>query len=239
MNKEMKYLLYLFIKIKEQGYIKNIKNSPNGAGITFESNLKKNLDNCPFPDFKGLEIKTKNIYSKQKVHLICIEPDMMFDTYKLTKEFGYLPKGKNKKFFYLEINALEKIRYIHNYFQLYVDDTNQRIVLLIFDAKRNLINNSVTWSYSEMRERLKVKLSTLAFITYFKSKKSTEEYYYYNRLTFYKNINFNKFLNAIKNGLITIKFTINVDINNDKIKNHGTEFSINKENLEYIFDIKC
>ncbi|MDE6284501.1 MAG: hypothetical protein K2M17_02025, partial [Bacilli bacterium] len=60
----------------------------------------------------------------------------------------------------------------------------------------------------------------------------------YTRLTFYQDINFEKIIWAIKSGIITIKFGINVNVVTDKIKNHGTSFCISPEHLYLLYKEK-
>lgn len=236
MTNEMRHFLAKFINIRNMGYIKRSKGGVNGAGLTFEECISKKLDNCPFPDFIGIEIKVKGQFSKQKINLICIEPDFLFSTYNLAKDYGYKPKDKDKKFFYLEVCTTKKIRYIKYYFQLQVDDKNEKINLLIFNNGGKLVANNVSWSFQDMIGRVYIKLHTLAFITYYKKIIDDEEYYLYNHLQYYKNINFDKFIQAIKDGVISIKFTININTVTDKIKNHGTAFAIDKKDLSKIYD---
>lgn len=238
MNEKMRYLLFLFINIRKKEYIKNISKKKNGAGNTLEKCLKKPGDNTPFPDFYGIELKVKSKTSKYKIRLTCIEPDYMFDTYKLVTKYGYLPKNKTIKYFYLEVNSIEKIQYIKHGFQLYIDEINEVIVLNIFNYKNKIIDNSINWSFSYIKTRLFIKLNTLALVHYAMKKIDNEEYYKYYSLEFYQNLNFNKFIQALKEGIITINFTININIETNKITNHGTAFSIKDTDIYKIYDNK-
>ncbi|MDE6284502.1 MAG: hypothetical protein K2M17_02030, partial [Bacilli bacterium] len=164
MNRSMRYFLHLFINIRKQGFIKNMKNGKNGSGLTFEKCLKKDLDNCPFPDFDGIEIKVRNQYSKFKLHLACVEPDFLFATYSLNEKYGYQPKEKDLRYFYLEADAIQKSRYLKHYFQLYVDELTEKIFLLVFDSDFNLVSNEIFWSFEAIKSRFLIKLNTLAVI---------------------------------------------------------------------------
>ena len=65
MNTQLKKLYVTFLKIKNMGYIKTMRKGSTGVGYTFEKLLGKEEDNLPFPDYKGIEIKTVIYYYKR------------------------------------------------------------------------------------------------------------------------------------------------------------------------------
>ena len=161
-----------------------------------------------------------------------------FANQKLVNTYGYSRKNSNVRFFFLEVNGKEKIKYIKNYFQITVDYNQEVIVLNVFDLKRNLIDSSTTWSFALLKERLNLKLNNLALVRYYKIEKNQENYYWYYSIEFFQNIIFSKFLEEIENGNVTICFSFD-EFKNGPRKgqqhNHGTNFKINQDSLKNIY----
>ena len=229
--------LYLnFKKIKKAGYIKSYNTKRSTAGITFERLLGKERDEFFLPDYKGIEIKTKKGYSKSRISLFSANPDSMY-LYALK---GLVEMyGVDKKRFTTELSSLAKHRYNGYYFQIYVDWSNKRVVLLIFDKFYKLISDEIYWSFELLEERINLKLKNLALIKYCTRRKDEIEYYWYYYISFYKNIDFTKFIKAIENGIITMRFKIGTFLSGPRIgeiHNHGIDFAILESDLKEIYE---
>ena len=58
-----------FQRIKSMGLIESKRKGATGIGYTFECLLNKQEESFDIPDYKGIEIKTKYIYSRGKIWL--------------------------------------------------------------------------------------------------------------------------------------------------------------------------
>ena len=246
MDKSMKDLYEKFKKIKKMGYVKGISNNQNSSGLTFESLLGKEKDEFFLPDYNGIEIKTKKGYSKSKITLFTANPDSMYLYALKDLVTNYGVDGKK---ILTEFSSLEKHRYNGHYFKIMVSWEKKRIVLLIYDKKGNLISNNTYWTFDLLKERLTIKLSNLALVKCCTKKIDNDEHYWYYRICFYENVNFEKFLKAIEQGIITIRFSVGTFLTGPRageIHNHGIGFLIAEENLKDIYtpvfsksNVKC
>lgn len=194
MDKSMVDLYVKFKEIKKMGYVRSYKDK-NNSGITFEHLLGKEQDEFFLPDHNGIELKTKKGYSKTKIALFTANPDgkYLFAIQNLVEQYGV-----NKRKFLTELSAIDKHRYNGYYFQIYVDWQNKKVVLLIFDKLYNLISKDIWWTFELLKERVYLKLKKLALVKCCTRKIDNVEYYWYYRIFFYKNVNFNNFLEAIE-----------------------------------------
>ncbi|MEG2232976.1 MAG: MvaI/BcnI family restriction endonuclease [Bacilli bacterium] len=243
MNEEMKELHQLFLKIKNKKYIKNELNGKSALGLTFENLIGKEQDTFSVPDFKGIEIKTKHFYSTYDIRLFCVEPDgdYLFENKRLFETYSKLIKtnGVLKKAFGLNCNALDYALYNGRYFKLLVDRKEEKIYLLVYDKNYCLIEKEVSWSFQILKERIESKLQILALIKAYKKYIDNELYFYYYYLTFYKELNFEKFLDLVENGKISVGFSISIFDKGKRIGeiyNHGTAFTINDEYLSILYN---
>ena len=69
MENNCKELLEKFKNISKQRWIKGLNNYTNSAGLTFEALLNKKSDSMFFPDFKGIEIKATQRFSRYPITL--------------------------------------------------------------------------------------------------------------------------------------------------------------------------
>ena len=123
-------------------------------------------------------------------------------------------------------------------YRLKVDRNSKIIRLYISDFEGNLLDSSVTWSFAYLKEKLYRKLKYLALI-YAKSKYiNGTEYFLYNRISFYKLISFDSFLELIEDGKIHIQFNARYIDNGvtKKYHYHGTAFKIHEKDIQFLFN---
>ena len=98
MNNNIQELKKEFNKIKNIPLNKSLRIGPTGLGYTFESLLNKKEDNLYFPDFKGIEIKTKLGYTKSSLTLFTLTPTKENDRSikYILENFGYPDKNKKE-----------------------------------------------------------------------------------------------------------------------------------------------
>ena len=168
MIESIKYLKKLFYEIKNKGWIESETNNLGSIGHTFEKLLGIQTNELEFPDFDGIEIKTKNKYSSSYTTLFCCTPTgpHFHEVERLKDLYGY-PDSKLKECNVLNTSVYSKYKNkvgLNYYFELKVDKEKQKIFLLIFNDKKELIENIVYWDFDVLEEKLYRKLKYLAYI---------------------------------------------------------------------------
>ena len=97
----------------------------------------------------------------------------------------------------------------------------------------------VYWSYKYLENKLLTKLSYLAIVNVWPTKKEGWNYFKYYEIKFYKLKGFSDFLKLLEQGII--KITFKVDIYTDekrygKTYDHGCGFAIKEKDLTKLFD---
>ena len=244
MQNNIKELKKEFNKIKNLSLNKSLRSGTTGIGYTFETLLNKQEDSSYHPDFKGIEIKTQLGYTKSALTLFTLTPIKNNDrsTKYILENFGY-PDKNNKGFktfkgdvFYNK-NNLIAYKYI---FKTKIDYKRKILRLIILNCDFEVINESIYWNLSDIKERLFTKLNYLAYIKGYPYKKDNEIYYKYTNINIYKLKDFNIFLELLKKDIIYIKFNISIFKNEKRygqIQDRGTAFLIKNSNLNDLFDI--
>ena len=232
-----------FKKIKNMGWIESKRKGPSGIGYTFETLLNKKEDNISEPDYRGIEIKTIRLFSKQKIHLINAIPngDMLYPTKNIVEKIGY-PDKKNPEYkvFNMTFNAKEYTNI--GYYKkgiIEVDEKNKKIRFIVKNDKNEILDLPISWNYDYLKEKINKKLNKLAIIYTYSKEEQDKEYFYYKSIHFYKFNSFEKFIQMIKEGNIEITFKISIIREGEKkglIKDRGTDFSIKKDKINLLFD---
>ena len=233
-----------FLKIKKLKWIQGITNGYGNAGRTFEYLLgKKEADELPVPDYYGIEIKTRAYNSKYKLSLFSTVPDgpELFETKRILQKYGYPARGmKSANVLFGYINA-KKESFIGKKYQykLDVDKKEKKIFLNIYDINNKLIERKSYWSFELLKEKLELKLQNLAIIKWKGRIINEKNYFYYQEIIFYQLKSFERFIELIEQGIITI--VIKIDVYRDEkkmgqIHDHGTSFQIAEEHLALLFN---
>ena len=220
-------------------WIEAAYNGKGNCGLTLEKILNISKNNFELPDYNGIEIKTKYSKKEKYISLFHATPDShLFEIKKIINEYGYKDQNNNFKKFYASLST-KKLTYIgNNIFTLKVDNKNKNINLKIFDRNFNLIDNTISWSFDLLKEKLERKLNYLAYFRVEKKYELYKNYFKYNKVTFYKLRSFNEFIKLVENGKIKITFSITTytkNYRNGAIYDHGTSFSILEDKLEELF----
>lgn len=244
MNNSIKDLKDLFYKIKNKGWIQSGTTNLGDIGHTFEKLIGIQSNELEFPDFEGVEIKTKNKYSTSYTTLFCCTPTgpHFHEVERLKDLYGY-PDYKLKEYKVLNTSIYSNYKNkvgIKYYFELKVDKEKQKIFLLIFNLKKELIEDIVYWDFDILEEKLYRKLKYLAFIKADKLTNQNKKYFKYYLMKIYKLKNFDTFVSLIEKGIIRISLKIGVFRTGKKIgqiHDHGTSFCIEEDNLEKLYDL--
>lgn len=232
-----------FQKIKEMGWIESKRNGATGIGYTFECLLNKKEENFNIPDYKGIEIKTKYIYSRGKVHLFCAAPDgdYLFENKRLVEKYGYPDKNcASNHVFNCTINAKDYIQIGTQFlFKLDVNRKEEKIRLLVANKEYKIIDKEISWSFDLLRRRLNRKLQYLSIVNAYKKTINKKEYFHYYKIDFYHLKNFNTFINLLEDGIVKISFCIGIYKNGTKkgkIHDHGTSFEIQESDIKELYN---
>lgn len=233
----------LFDKISKKEWIRSINKGSSTVGLTFEKEINKPVESFEIPDYGCIEIKTHKINSTFPITLFHASPDgnSFFKIKYLQENYGHPDKNNPQyKRFCGDVNSIDKQYIGKNYkYQLYIDYTSRKIILNIFNRKNELIDNSCSWSFDLLEEKLKRKLKYLALIEAKSLYKNHTVYFKYQNLHLYQLKNFSYFIKAIEDGIISITFTISTFQHGKRIgqiHNHGTAFRIHSKHLKAIYD---
>ncbi len=215
--------------------IKGICNGYSSIGRTLENELGLAENEFGIPDYDGIEIETRRTYSKSAITLFNATPDgdELFEIERLKNAYGY-PCKKDRRFKVLYVEAYGNksiFAGIKYQYKIEIDRAKEKIYLCVHDRNNNIIERKVSWSFNYIKERLLLKLNYLAVINAWDKKIDGNDCYKYYKVSFYKLISFNKFIDLLENG--TIKIVIKVDIhtgksNYGKTYDHGCGFPLKK-----------
>ena len=235
--KELKVKLY---KIRCRNWILSKGNGSGAAGRTLEYLLGKEEDRYILPDYCGIELKTKSIYSDYPISLFsCAFDTKPREMYRLVDLYGYPSKDDPCfKNFMISVNAkyyIDKGRYS---FKLHVNYETKCLELLIADNFLNIIKTKMEWSFSELRSRLEHKISYLAYVNVVRDRLNGSCYFKYLDASFYKLKGFDVFIKLIDDRVISVSFNISYDRRPEHYGEHldrGTSFRIKADDLEKLF----
>ena len=231
-----------FARIREKGWIATKRKGPTGVGYTLENLLNIEENSLPIADYYGIEIKAMRILSKKTIHLFNAEPDgdFLFPQDRIITHVGYpSKKNPNYKVFlsaaygndYTNIGYSKKVK-------LYVNRKKEKIDFLVTDKFYRKIKVDVSWSFSLIKSKVEKKINELALIEAEHKFIEGIEFFHYKRIEFYKIKSFDTLLDLIEDGTIKVCFKLNAytsGIKEGKLDNHGTDFSIKKEDMEKLF----
>ena len=121
----------------------------------------------------------------------------------------------------------------------FISGVNKKVIMEVYNKDNELIDNLSSWSFELLEEKLSRKLNYVCFVEGDKKFSHNTLYVRYNKYKFYKLKKFSDFIQLLKRGQIRISFTLGVyksGIKSGKMHDHGTQFSIRKENLKLLFD---
>lgn len=234
-----------FNEIKENGWIEKMTSNTGEAGLKLENLLNKDNNNLSFPDFEGIEIKTKkeNGFIKYITLFNCTPYGKdFFEIKRIVKKFGYPDKNfKDCNILNGDVFANKKNKIGLNYrFQLKINADTQTINLLIFDKNNILIDDFTYWNFEMLKNKLYCKIRFLAIIKIKSKKIKKTEYYRYSDIKIYELKSFEVFLKLIEIGDIKISFSIGVYKKGNRkgqIHDRGTSFRINIDSIEQLYTL--
>lgn len=244
MNDNIRMLYKEFNRIKKLEYVKSVRGGNTGVGATFEALLSKNEDDLEIPDFYGIEIKTRRSYSKAYITLFSAVPtgSGYYEVKRLRDIYGYSDsRDCNLKVLNVDVFS-DSFTKVGNgyYFKLHVDRDSERIVLLVFDRYKNLVDDSTYWDFLVLKEKLERKLEVLAVVKAWPNRIGGYEYFKYYKMNIYILKGFDYFVRCIEEGIIKLNLKISSYRDFKRygmVKSHGVSFCIREEDLDSLFDI--
>ena len=244
LDKSIEKLQKKFVAIKKMEYVKTVRNGSTGVGATFEYLLEKNEESFEIPDFEGIEIKTRRSYSKAFISLFNAVPTgrHFHETKRLRDNYGYPNRNdSNLRELYTEVYVPYATKVgLWFYFQLKVDYEKQKLFLLVFDYKNELIDDSTYWDFDILREKLERKLQVLALVKAWPNRINGCEYFKYYRMNIFLLRDFEFFIRAIEKGYVRLSLKIgsyDIPEKYGMVREHGVSFTIREEDLLEVFEI--
>ena len=240
MNSDILALKEKLDKIKNLGWIECKNKNKSVTGKTLENLLEINPDNFEIPDYNTVEIKSKVSKRENYIDLFCATPDSyVLETKRLYDKYGYLDSNNYKILNFVLYG--EFLKPINNEYsaKLRIDYKNKKVIMEIYNKDNELIDNLSSWSFELLEEKLCRKLNYVCLVEGDKKFSHNVLYVRYDKYKFYKLKKFSNFIRLLKRGQIRISFTLGVyksGIKSGKMHDHGTQFSIRKENIKLLFD---
>lgn len=240
MNNDILALKEKLDKIKNLGWTECENKNKSVTGKTLENLLEINPDNFEIPDYNTVEIKSKVSKRENYIDLFCATPDSyVLETKRLYDKYGYLDSNNYKILNFVLYG--EFLKPINNEYsaRLRIDYKNKKVIMEVYNKDNELIDNLSSWSFELLEEKLSRKLNYVCFVEGDKKFSHNTLYVRYDKYKFYKLKKFSDFIQLLKRGQIRISFTLGVyksGIKSGKMHDHGTQFSIRKENLKLLFD---
>lgn len=240
MNSDILALKEKLDKIKNLGWIECKNKNKSVTGKTLENLLEINPDNFEIPDYNTIEIKSKVSKRENYIDLFCATPDSyVLEIKRLYDKYGYLDSNNYKILNFVLYG--EFLKPINNEYsaKLRIDYKNKKVIMETYNKDNELIDNLSSWSFELLEEKLCRKLNYVCLVEGDKKFSHNVLYVRYDKYKFYKLKKFSNFIRLLKRGQIRISFTLGVyksGSKSGKMHDHGTQFSIRKENIKLLFD---
>ena len=229
-------------QIKKKGWMPCPMNSYGATGLKLEKLLNIKTDNFEIPDYMDIEIKTKKSVKETAITLFSATPDSyLYEIKRLHSLYAY-PYKNNPTFRVLNKTIFQgKSTYIYNgiHFTLKVNRKDKIVSLIILDRNLNIIDSFTYWTFDLLKEKLERKLKYLCYVNVDTYYSNSQLYVKYTNDNYYKLKSFEKFIDLLEEGKISITFRIgvfNTGRKKGQIHDHGTSFSIEETDIEELFE---
>lgn len=232
-----------FKKVSKKGWIESTCSNHGGVGNTFEKELGKTKDSLFFPDYYGIELKCTTIKSKYPLYLFTIAFDgpTFPEINRIVELYGYPDKDfKDKKVLFCKLSTKKKSLVNENYkFQLHINKTEDKLFLKVYDKNDELIEMKSFVYLKSIYDHLIIKLSNLAVIYAYKTRKNKIDYFKYYKIIIYKLISFDKFISLLEEGFIIVDLISRINksgVDKGRYRNKNLVFSLKKQDIEKLFN---
>ena len=235
-----------FLAIKKKGFVLSNRSHDTGIGKTFEDLIGVVENNNFLADYGDvLELKSSRELTKSMLTLFTKSPTNppRVNSY-LRERYGFPDDtASGMKTLHTTFSALKFNTFVNKYgFKLEVDEKSKRLLLLVKDlGTKEIVDKNIWYDFETLKGIIKKKCQHIAFISAESKKEDRKEYFKFNKAILLKNLTFEKFIRAVKDGIIVYDIRIGVyrsGKNKGKTHDHGSGFRILKNNLNKVFDIE-
>lgn len=232
-----------FIEVEKRGFIESHRTHNTGIGKTFEDLVGVEENNKPEMDYMDkIELKSTRELSSSMLTIFTKAPSHPKGANTLLREkFGKEDKGM--KILHTTISGNKFNTFLGKYgFKLEVDEKEKKIFIKIKDLKSDVLLDFETYyDFKNLQKIVEKKCSAIAFISAKHKKVEGKEFFHFEKAVLLSGLTFNKFLDAIKKGIILYDIRIGVYRSGDlkgKTHDHGSGFRIKKEKIKDIFKVE-
>ena len=235
-----------FLVIKKKGFVLSNRSHDTGIGKTFEDLIGVVENNNFLADYEGiLELKSSRELTKSMLTLFTKSPTNppKVNSYLREKYGNPDEDAGGMKTLHTTFSALKFNTFVGKYgFKLEVDEKSRKVLLLVKDlTTEKIVDKNIWYDFETLKEIIEHKCQHIAFISAESKKEDGKEYFKFNKAVLLKNLTFEKFVKAVKEGIIVYDIRIGVyrsGKNKGKTHDHGSGFRVLKNNLSKVFDVE-
>lgn len=239
-NKEK--MIARFRAVKAMGYIPSHRTNDTGIGKTFEDCVGVIENNIDAPDLFGFEIKAHRENSSSYVTLFTKAPSFPDGANAILKTKFGTPYENNPLLNRLHTSmfADKGNTYENKYsFQLFIDKEKEQILIQVTDLHTgNLLDNSVGYTFADIKDVLTKKLENLFYVSARSDKKGRKEKFLFHKAEIYQHPSIERFIQLLQEGKIMYDIRIGSyqsGASYGKPHDHGSGFRIMPQSLKELF----
>lgn len=243
MKSSKEQLIGIFDEIHNRGWVQSHRVNNTGIGKTFEDLAGIDENNSQGPDFMEFEIKSHREEANSPITLFTLAPTFPKQANaKLKDRFGeFYPNDSHLKKLHTSVFADRRNSYIGKYaFQL-VNDRNHGILkIAVYDLNtKELLDDSVGYSYEKLQERLFRKLNNLFYVSAQRRFLNGLEEFKFTNAIIYTNPSFERFLDILDDGHVQYDIRIGSYRSGSKYgkaHDHGSGFRLRQDYILALYD---
>ncbi len=231
-----------FLQVRNLGFVKSRRKNNTGIGKTFEDYIGVVENNIDEPDLFGYEIKSHREETASYITLFTKSPNFPSRANSYLKDRFGVPYDDNPA-----LKKLHTSMFASRFntfgsglsFRLVNDRMRGIVKIGVYDVvSKELIDDSVGYTYDCLEKVLKKKLKDLFYVTAERKFIDEDEYFFFSKAEIYSNPSIDKFLELLDRGLIMFDIRIGSyksGRNIGKAHDHGSGFRILESNLRLLF----
>lgn len=231
-----------FLQVRNLGFVKSRRKNNTGIGKTFEDYIGVVENNIDEPDLFGYEIKSHREETASYITLFTKSPNFPSRANSYLKDRFGVPYDDNPA-----LRKLHTSMFASRFntfgsglsFRLVNDRMRGIVKIGVYDVvSKELIDDSVGYTYDCLEKVLKKKLKDLFYVTAERKFIDEDEYFFFSKAEIYSNPSIDKFLELLDRGLIMFDIRIGSyksGRNVGKAHDHGSGFRILESNLRLLF----
>ena len=231
-----------FLQVRNLGFVKSRRKNNTGIGKTFEDYIGVVENNIDEPDLFGYEIKSHREETASYITLFTKSPNFPSRANSYLKDRFGVPYDDNPA-----LKKLHTSMFASRFntfgsglsFRLVNDRMRGIVKIGVYDVvSKELIDDSVGYTYDCLEKVLKKKLKDLFYVTAERKFIDEDEYFFFSKAEIYSNPSIDKFLELLDRGLIMFDIRIGSyksGRNVGKAHDHGSGFHILESNLRLLF----